>query len=291
MTTLALLGAGAMGSRVARRLLAAGHTVWLYNRSPDKLAALREAGAQIAATPCAAAEAAEIVIGFVADDTASRAIWLEPASGALGALRAGQIAVESSTLSLDWTLQLSAAVQQRGAAFVDAPVVGSRPQADNGQLIHLVGGDTEAVEPLRALFASTSTAFHHLGAIGSGMSMKLVVNALFGIQIAALAELSAVLAKAGLPLQTALATIAELPIASPAVKGAAQLIANDQHAPLFPIHLVAKDLRYAAALAQGRHTPTPTLDTVRELFAAAEHRGEGLLNITGIARHYLSGAA
>src|SRR5271168_1104442 len=138
---IAVLGLGAMGRRMAVRLLRAGHSVSVYNRSAGPLHDLVAAGAMAGTTPRAAADGAEIVIAMVRDNEASRAVWCDEQDGALKGIGAGAIAIESSTLTPGWVRELAAKVQQTGANLLDAPVVGSRPQADAGQLIHLVGGD------------------------------------------------------------------------------------------------------------------------------------------------------
>lgn len=125
---------------------------------------------------------------MVTDDDASRVVWLDADSGAARGLRNGAIAMESSTLTVNWTRQLATELGHRGANFLDAPVVGSWPQADAKSLIYLVGGNIDTLESIRPILSATSAVIHHVGDIGHGMAMKLAVNTLFGIQIAALAE-------------------------------------------------------------------------------------------------------
>ena len=130
MNKIAFLGLGAMGLRMAANLVNAGHSVTVWNRDPAKAAPRAALGAGIAGTPKAAAGGAEIVIAMVRDDEASRRVWLDPETGALGWLGRHAIAVESSTLSVGWVKALAAAAGERGISFLDAPVVGSRPQAE-----------------------------------------------------------------------------------------------------------------------------------------------------------------
>ena len=143
MSRIAVLGMGAMGSRIAQKLLKTNYQVIVYNRTADKAKLLVEQGAIYAAKPREAAEQADIVISMVTDDLASRAVWLDPETGAILGLSKNAIAIESSTLTVNWTRELAAAIAGHGAEFLDAPVVGSRPQADAGKLIYLVGGKAE----------------------------------------------------------------------------------------------------------------------------------------------------
>jgi len=288
MSRIAILGTGAMGSRVAQNLLNAKHQVVVYNRSADKIKPLLDQGAVYAATPKEAAQQADIVISMVTDDQVSRIVWLDLETGAILGLGNDAIAIESSTLTVEWTQELATAIEQQGAAFLDAPVVGSRPQADAGKLVYLVGGSAETlarVEPI--LLAAGGAAIQHVGARGQGMAMKLAVNALFSIQVAALAEVLGMLTKQGIDLTTAIACLGELPVTSPATKAAGSLMLNGNHAPLFPISLVEKDLHYATQTAQSFAATTPLSIAARDIYQEAIEQGYGDDNITGIVQLFI----
>jgi 3-hydroxyisobutyrate dehydrogenase len=287
MSRIALLGAGAMGSRVAQHLINANHQVVVYNRTVDRVTALLALGAVYAATPREAAEQAEIVISMVTDDEASRAIWLAPETGAVMGLGDGVIAIESSTLTTGWTRELATEIESYGADFLDAPVVGSRPQAEAGKLIYLVGGKAEILARVQDILRSAGTAVHHIGAVGQGMAMKLAVNALLGIQIAALAELIGMLEKHGVSPAKAMECLGELPVISPAAKGAGSLILANNHAPMFPIHLVEKDFRYVMQTAQVVDALTPVSSAIHDLYQMAIAQGHGGDNITAIAKLFI----
>lgn len=285
MTKVALLGAGAMGFRMAQNLLQAQHELIVYNRTADKLKPLLDQGAAHAATPKAAAAQADIVIGMVTNDDGSRNIWLDPENGAVLGLSSQKIAIESSTLTVAWTQQLAAAVTGRGAAFLDAPVVGSRPQAEAGKLIYLVGGNAETVAQAQSVLLSAgAAAVHHVGATGQGMTMKLAVNALFGIQVAALAEMIGMLSQCGIPPEKAMACLGELPVTSLATKGAGGLMVSNHHAPMFPIELVAKDFRYVLQTVQTAGTTAPASQAVYGVYQDAIAQGYGEENITGVVQ-------
>ncbi len=286
MSTIALFGTGAMGTRIAQKLLDAGHAVTVYNRTPQKSMPLVERGATLAPSPREAARGADVAIAIVTDDRASREIWLDPQNGAVAGLGSDATALESSTLSLAWTQELAAAFAGRGIAFLDAPVVGSRPQAEAGRLIYLVGGREDNLERVRPLLLEIGAAIHHIGPVGQGMAMKLAVNALFGIQVAALGEILGFLAEFGVPAATALSCLGELPTTSLAAKGAGNLILAGNHAPLFPIQLVEKDLRYALQAAEATAASTPLAKATHGLYQQAATAGYDRDNITGIAKLY-----
>ena len=220
-----------MGSRMAKRLLQAGHTVSVYNRSQPPIADLVAGGAINGKTPKVTAEGAEIVIAMVRDIEASRAIWCDERDGALNALGTGAIAIESSTLTPGWVRQLAARVSAIGAALLDAPVVGSRPQADAGHLIHLVGGDDRVFDRAKGIFAVLGGAAHHVGPVGAGATLKLVVNTLFGTQVTAIAELLTLLRGSGCDQAAMAEILSSLPVTSPAAKGALSLMLAQSDVP------------------------------------------------------------
>lgn len=288
MNRIAVLGSGAMGSRIVQNLLNANYPVVVHNRTAAKAEPLVDRGAIFAATPREAAEQADVVLSMVTDNAASRSVWLDSETGAAAALRKNSIAIESSTLTVDWTRELAAVISNRGAAFLDAPVVGSRPQAEAGKLIYLVGGKAETLSHVQSVLLSAgASTIHHVGSVGQGMAMKLAVNALFGIQIAALAELIGLLAKDGITPERTMACLGELPVLSPAAKGAGGLMAIANHAPMFPIELVEKDFCYAIQTAQAANALLPTSTAAHTVYQNAIAHGYGNDNITGIVQLFI----
>ncbi len=246
------------------KLLARGHDVVVYNRGR-------------------AAADREIVIAMVRDDAASEAVW-SGETGALASLGAGAIAIESSTLTPPRARQLGAAVAKRGASFIVAPVVGSRPQAEAKKLVFLAGGDVSAIERAEDVLLTMGQKVHRAGPVGAGMALKLAVNALFGLQVAALAELMAMLRLEGIESAEALEVLAAMPVVSPALVGAGGLMVARNFAPMFPIELVEKDLGYAVERAEALGGALPVTDAARALFRRAVARGFGGENIVGVAR-------
>ena len=291
MSRIAILGMGEMGSRVAQTLLMANHSIVVYNRTLEKAKPLLSQGAIYAAKPREAAKQADIVISMVTDDDASRAVWLDPETGAALGLHKDAIAIESSTLTVDWTRELATEIECRGTAFLEAPVVGSRPQADAGKLIYLVGGEAEILAKVQDSLRCAGASIHHVGSRGQGMAMKLAVNALFGAQVATLAELLGMLTKNGVSDAKAWECLGDLPVLSPAAKGAGSLMLSNNHAPLFPIELVEKDFRYSIQAAQAVNAATPASIAVHKIYQDAIAKGYGEDNITGIARLFIPPSA
>ena len=283
---IAILGVGAMGSRMATRLVNAGHPVTVWNRTEAKTAPLVALGATAADTPYAAVTQADVAIGMVRDDVASKDVWLNPDYGALPGMRQGAIAIESSTLTMGWVETLARQCGERHIAFLDAPVVGTRPQAEAGQLVYVVGGDSEIVERARPLLQVMGKAIHYAGVIGHGAAVKLAINTLFSVQVALVAELSSMLRNSDVNEQKALEIVAATPVCSPAAAIAAKAMASSTFAPLFPIELVEKDLEYATNLAKRNNAYIPIGEATRHVFKAAIRNGYGADNITGVAQLY-----
>lgn len=268
MTTppsIAFLGLGAMGQRMAARLLAAGHRVRVWNRSPGPQQALQALGADVAASPREAVANAGVVFSMVRDDDASRRVWLDEAHGAAQALRPDAIAVECSTLSPAWIAKLAKALP---VPLVDAPVAGSRPQAEAGQLIFMAGGEAPAIQAVTPLLMAMGSAVHTLGRSGTGSALKLAVNSLLATQVVAMAEQLALLDDQQVDLVTALAALKSMPVTSAAAAGAASAMLARAYAPQFPVQLAAKDLGYA--LDAARHALPLTATALARLQAACE---------------------
>lgn len=286
MARITVLGLGAMGSRMALNLLKAGHEVTVWNRDPEKATALVAAGASSAQTPRAAVNDAEFVIAMVRDDEASRAVWLTPGNGALAGLAEGAIAIESSTLTPLWVRELGSHFAATDAVLLDAPVAGSRPQAEAGQLIYFVGGHSTPLASAQPVLKAMGAAVHHVGEIGDGAAVKLAVNALFGIQVAALAEMIGSLRRSGLDIGRTMDVISATPVCSPAAKGAAASMLAGAFAPLFPIELVEKDFGYAVGVAQAQGASIPMTQAAHAVFHSALEAGLGDQHLTGVVQLY-----
>jgi 3-hydroxyisobutyrate dehydrogenase-like beta-hydroxyacid dehydrogenase len=172
----------------------------------------------------------------------------------------------------------------RGAEFLDAPVVGSRPQADAGALIYLVGGAEPKMAAVRELLTAMGATVHHVGPAGRGTLMKLAVNALFGCQVAALAEIVGMVRKAGMDPKDAIDLLGKMPIVSPALQGIGAQMAARAFAPLFPMDLVEKDFRYVLEAAAEVQAAAPVCTAVHGVYAQARREGHGEENISGVVQ-------
>ncbi|HEY3783825.1 MAG TPA: NAD(P)-dependent oxidoreductase [Steroidobacteraceae bacterium] len=254
-----ILGLGNMGRGMARRLLEAGHQLHVYNRTASKADALRHAGARLCATPREASQGADAIFGMTADDESSRGMWLAP-DGVLAAdLARGALAIECSTLSHRWVMELAGEAQSRNLRYIDAPVTGLPQDAAAGSLTLLVGAETADLECAQPLLNAISSRVLRFGGVGSGTVYKLIINLIGAVQIASLAEGVALAEKAGLDLQTVLEAIATGQAASPqVVRNARRMIADDhEENVVFTPVLRLKDLNYALQLADERGMGSP----------------------------------
>ena len=283
MQRVAILGLGIMGGGMAANWLAKGFEVSVWNRTRAKAEALAGKGAKIAATPREAATGADFIFSMVADDAASRSVWLG-ADGALAGAKSGAIGVESSTLTPDWIRELARQAQAKGVGFLDAPVGGSRAAAANGELRFFVGGDPQTFEAARPALAAVGAKMDLLGPVGAGATWKLINNQLAAGQIAALAEALAVAKKAGFRDEQISELILGGAPASPIVKlKLPRMLAQDFEPTDFALHLMLKDARYATALAEALGAPADMIASAAKAFARADAKGLGDKDIAAVA--------
>jgi 3-hydroxyisobutyrate dehydrogenase len=275
MKSIAFLGLGTMGAGMAGRLVGAGFGVTVWNRHRARGEALAARGARIAATPAEASSNADAVFSMVADDAASRAVWLGD-DGVFAGVKRDAVLVESSTLSSVWIAELAERATRAGCDFLDAPVTGSRTHAASGELLFLVGGSSSALERVRPALSPMSRGIVHVGPTGSGARLKLINNFVCGVQAAALAEGVALMERQGLDAAKAFPVLADGAPGSPLVKGVgARMIGHDDTVN-FALSLLHKDLTYAMAEGARVGLPLRTASAARDWFtdAIAQHLGD-----------------
>ncbi|HMI16916.1 MAG TPA: NAD(P)-dependent oxidoreductase, partial [Bradyrhizobium sp.] len=175
MAQVAFIGLGRMGHGMAGRYLDAGFTVAVWNRSKAKAEDLIARGARWAFSPADAADSADAIVTMVADDEASRAVWLGN-DGAAKTAKAGALAIECSTVSYGHALELARELRGQGLVYIDSPVTGLPDAAASGKLTLLVGAEPADLERARPYLAPLSTTIRHFGAVGNGTVYKLINN-------------------------------------------------------------------------------------------------------------------
>ena len=280
---VALLGLGNMGAGMAGRLLAAEFPTTVYNRSHAKAAPFTQRGATAAASPRDAAMNADIVISMVADDSASRQVWLG-GSGALAGVTAGSLLMECSTLTVQWVRELGAEAAKRGCDFVDAPVTGSKPQAAAGELLFLAGGSDAAVERARPVLLTMGRDMVHLGPTGSGALLKLINNFLCGVQAASMAEALAWLQAGGIDRAKAVSVLNEGAPGSPILRRTAERVEKKDFVPAFSLRLMAKDMSYAIEEASRSGVDLRTAASALARFQDGVSKGFGEEDFAAVAK-------
>ena len=286
MKRIAFLGLGIMGAPMARRLSEHGFHVTVWNRNSARAAPLVGAGARLAESPAQAATGAEAVIAMLADDDASRTVWLGPA-GALAAMEPGALAIDSSTLTVEWMRTLGAAATARGLGFLDAPVTGSKKQAEEGALNFLVGGAAQDVERARNLFSAMGRGHVHVGPAGSGAMLKLINNFMCGVQVASLAEAIAMAERSGLDVKLAGDVLAAGSPGSPLVKMLVPRMVARDYTPNFLVPLMVKDLTYVIETFGKAGIDLADARAARERFQAAAgagHQDQDIASVVEVLR-------
>jgi 3-hydroxyisobutyrate dehydrogenase len=278
---VALLGLGTMGAGMAENLLKAGFPLAVWNRDRSKAERFKAEGARVADTPADAAHGADVVLSMLADDGASRAVWLGE-DGALAAMAEGAVAVDCSTVSPAWIAELAKAAKAHGLQMLDAPVTGSRTQAAAGQLSFLVGGSEAALKTVTPVLESMSKEITHLGPVGSGATMKLVNNFLCGVQAASLAEGLAWLERSELDREKALDLLRRGAPGSPLLANLSARMANRDYTVNFYLKLMAKDLQYAGEAAAEDGVTLTTAANARGLFEQAISQGYGEQDMSAV---------
>lgn len=273
MTTVAFAGLGAMGGRMAKRLLDGGHALVGYNRTAARAKWLVDAGMTLAGSPRAAAESADVVFTMLADNTALRAVALGP-DGIVAGLRRGATWVEMSTVSPVVTRELGALVAARGASMLDAPVSGSVATLEAGQLSFMVGGDPAALERVRPFLAAIGPTVTHVGELGLAATMKVATNLELATQIIAFCESVALAEKAGIPRERAVDVLMKSVVASPMIKYRGPFVLGLPDEAWFNVSMMQKDLELAMELGRTHGVPLPAVSLAHEMLTAA--RGLGL---------------
>ena len=270
--TLGFVGLGAMGGRMAKRLLDAGRPVVGYNRTPGRAQWLVDAGITLAASPREVAQHADVVFTMVSDTAALRAVG-SGADGIVAGLRPGATWVEMSTVSPAVTRELGAAVVARGAALIDAPVSGSVATLEQGALSFMVGGDPAALARVRPYLLDIGPTITHVGELGLAVTMKIATNLELAVQILAFCESVALAEKAGIARERAVEVLLKSVVASPMLKYRGPFVLGLPAEAWFNVPMMQKDLELAMELGRTTGVPLASVALAHEMLNAARGRG------------------
>ncbi|MGO9437031.1 MAG: NAD(P)-dependent oxidoreductase [Terracidiphilus sp.] len=267
-TKLGFIGVGAMGSRLVRRLRDHGYDVGVYDRNQEAAEALRQYGASVASSPAMVAQSADVILSCLTNDDAVRSAYLE-ADGVLSVARQGQVVIEMSTVSPKTSREVHAAGANRGVNVLDVAISGSTPAVEQGTITLLAGGDPEVFQAAEPIFRAIASQYFLMGPSGAGTSMKLVVNAILGISMQAIAEGIALGEAEGLGRQRLLNVLAQTAVIPPAHKGKLSKAEQNDYSPQFGVGLMNKDFRLILDTAKASDLRLPATTAAYEVNSAA----------------------
>ncbi len=274
MANLGIVGLGLMGSRIAKRLLDAGHQVAGYNRTQAKAGSLIQAGLVWKNSPREVAQAADVTFSMVAD-TAALSSVTEGQDGILAGLSAGKIYVDMSTVSPSLIRLLASRAADSGAEMLEAPVSGSLPAAESGTLIIYVGGKPETLEKVRPVLEQLGQKVIHVGANGQAVAMKIAINLNIAPQLLSLFEGVLLAERSGIPRAAALDGLLNSVAASTAMKYRAPFMLKLPEEVWFSTTMMKKDINLALDLGRETGVTLRTAELANEMLTQAIAQGWG----------------
>ena len=290
---IGICGMGRMGAAMAQRLLSLGHTVGVWNRTRAKAAALTDAGATVAASPVALAQASDIVISMMTDKEALGEAY-HGTNGLLSGTVDGKLFIEMSTVQPDTEIALSRDATNKGAMFIDCPVGGTVGPARDGKLFGFVGGSDEAVARARPLLDQLCRRVEHLGPVGSGALMKLAINLPLMVYWQAFGEALALCKPLGLTPERLVDIFSDTSGAPTALRNRGAALATalgggSSGAVTIHVDGVRKDLRTMVAEAASRGITLPVTAQTLQIFDRASKDGLGDADVACLPGYWRDG--
>ena len=281
MTTIAYLGMGTMGSGMAANLKKAGHDVRAWNRSAKSTPVLDAAGLTVTTDLDEALHGAEVVMYCLSDDKAVNDLVFGQ-HDLLGKLPAGALVIDLSTIDPETSMRERGAIEAKGHEFLDAPVFGTKGEAENAGLWIVVGGPKAVFDKALPLFQAISETVHYMGDGGKGTAMKLVGNLLVASQLQALGEALTLAKKAGLNLADVQGVLDVADFKTPIYYGVGRGVQQNDYTVNFALKLMLKDAKLIQAFAARLGTPVPTAATAEKYIAESINDGHGELNASAL---------
>jgi len=287
---IGVCGMGRMGSSIARRLMAVGHEVGVWNRDATKTKPLTEAGAMRYESPAALVAGRDVVVVMLLNDAACDAVYRNP-QGILSAKLAGKLVIDMSTVRPDTMQALGALVAGQGAAFVESPVGGSTAPAKEGKLFALVGGEKADVGRAMPILEQLCRRIEHIGPLGAGAAMKLAINLPLLVYWQALGESLTICKPLNLPADRLIDILSDTAGTPTAMKGRGAVIAKvlsgqPLGATAFGLSAARKDLATAVQFAASLHAELPVAASALACFEEAEAAGLGDADATAISSRW-----
>jgi 3-hydroxyisobutyrate dehydrogenase-like beta-hydroxyacid dehydrogenase len=279
---IAFIGLGIMGSRMAMNLRNKGNDLFVYNRNRSKAEALIAQGAQWSATPAAAAKQAKVVITMLAKPDVVEELALHHENGFLNSLEANSLWIDCSTVDPSFSKRMANEAKQRKIRFLDAPVMGSKVPAEQGQLLFFVGGDKADIEEAKPLFEAMGRAVVPVGGHGMGAAMKIVNNMMVAQAMVAYSESIVLGLSLGIPRDMLFNAISNSPVFPPVLAVRRTKIESGTFDPDFHLKWMYKDLQLASDTAYENGVAMPSTNIVKEIYALAVREGLGEQDLSAV---------
>ncbi len=280
---IAFIGLGIMGSRMAKNLLKNGVDLSVWNRSKEAEKDLVEGGAKSSSNVADTVKEADVVFSMLSTNDAVKSVFLKD-ENALASMNSGAIWVDCSTVNPSFSKEMSLEAESRNIRFVDAPVAGTKPHAENAELVFFVGSDVNTLSSIQPYLAMMGKKVMHLGAVGKGASFKMLVNLMLAQSMIVFSETVLLGEKLGLDKQFLLDTIPNLVVSAPFTKFKSEMIKEDDYEVQFPLEWMHKDLHLATLTAYEHKQPLYLANAAKELYAKANRNGLGRLDFAAIHR-------
>ncbi len=290
---VSFIGLGLMGRPMGHNLLKAGFPLVVWNRTASRADSLVAAGARLAASPKEAAAAADILITIVSDPPAlEEVLWGsgsnsdDKSGGAFAALKKGAIYIDSSTVSPTLARKIADAAKAAGIRFLDAPVTGGTWGAEKGELLFMIGGESDTLEAARPVLSAMGKKLFHLGANGAGQTVKLAMNLLLALQVDAFAEALALVTGAGFAGEKLVEVMQASMARSGVLDVKAPVMLSGDYQPSFPLRLMHKDLSLALELGNQLGIPLPATAAAREIYNAVKGSCKDDLDYAAVFKYW-----
>lgn len=272
---VSFIGLGIMGSRMANNLLKHdGITLTVFNRSPEAMAPLENAGARAADSAVDAVTEAEVVFTMLSAPEVVEEVAFGN-SGFINAMAEGALWINCSTVNPSYTRECDERARARGVRFLDAPVAGTRMPAETGELTFLLGGDSADIDQIRPLLEHMGEKILHMGLAGQGSAFKMLVNALLAQSMLVYSETALLGEKLGFSRDFLMDTLPNLPVSAPFLKGKAGLIKEGDFEAQFPLEHMLKDLHLLDVTAYEQNQPLFLAGLAKSVYGQANNAGHG----------------
>jgi 3-hydroxyisobutyrate dehydrogenase-like beta-hydroxyacid dehydrogenase len=290
---VSFIGLGLMGRPMGHNLLKAGFPLVVWNRTASRADSLAAAGARLAASPKEAAAAADILITMVSDPPAlEEVLWGsgsnsdDQSGGAFAALKKGAIYIDSSTVSPTLARKIADAAKAAGIRFLDAPVTGGTWGAEKGELLFMIGGESDTLEAARPVLSAMGKKLFHLGPNGAGQTIKLAMNLLLALQVDAFAEALALVTGAGFAGEKLVEVMQSSMARSGVLDVKAPVMLSGDYKPSFPLRLMHKDLSLALELGNQLGIPLPATAAAREIYNSVKGSCKDDLDYAAVFKYW-----